>query len=81
MWIIFELLHSIVVPFFAYGWERTNGVKFIPAGDNLYNKRQCPRQQNNQQQQLFWGRKFFRDKFLNGIFLVKSYLPKSSLAG
>jgi hypothetical protein len=29
----------------------------------------------------FLGRKFFRDKFLNGIFLVKSYLPKSSLAG
>ncbi len=48
---------------------------------NLYNKRQCPRQQNNQQQKLFLGRKFFRDKFLNGIFLVKSYLPKSSLAG
>ena len=39
---------------------------------NLYNKRQCPRQQNNQQQQLFFGRKFFRDNFLNGIFSVKS---------
>ncbi len=48
---------------------------------NLYNKRQCPRQQNNQQQQLFLGREFFRDKFLNRIFLVKSYLPKSFLAG
>jgi len=46
-----------------------------------YNKRQCPRQQNNQQQQLIFGRKFFRDKFLCGIFSVKSYLPKSSLAG
>ena len=39
---------------------------------NLYNKRQCPRQKNNQQQQLFFGRKFFRDNFLNGIFSVKS---------
>ncbi len=29
----------------------------------------------------FFGRKFFRDKFLCGIFSVKSYLPKSSLAG
>jgi hypothetical protein len=29
---------------------------------------------------FFWE-EIFRDKFLNGIFLVKSYLPKSSLAG
>jgi hypothetical protein len=47
---------------------------------NLYNKRQCPRQQNNQQQQLFLGREFFRENFLSGIFLMKSFLPKSSLA-
>ncbi len=38
-------------------------------------------QPKNNHQQLFFGRKFFRDKFLNGILLVKSYLPKSSLAG
>jgi hypothetical protein len=48
--------------------------------NNLYNKRQCPRQQNNQQQQLFFGRECFRENFLNGIFLMKSFLPKSSLA-
>ena len=35
---------------------------------NLYNKRQCPRQQNNQQQQLFWGREFFRDFFKRNLF-------------
>jgi hypothetical protein len=58
------------------GVELTILVKAI----NVYNKRQCPRQQNNQQQQLVWGREFFRENFLNGIFLIKSFLPKSSLA-
>ena len=28
----------------------------------------------------FFGREFFRDNFLNGIFLNQSFLPKSSLA-
>jgi hypothetical protein len=28
----------------------------------------------------FFGREFFRDNFLNGIFLIQSFLPKSSLA-
>jgi hypothetical protein len=28
----------------------------------------------------FFGREFFRDNFLNGIFLIKYFLPKSSLA-
>ncbi len=51
-----------------------------PPIENLYNKRQCPRQQNNQQQQLFFGSEFFTENFLNGIFLIKSFLPKSSLA-
>ncbi len=31
------------------------------------------------QEQFFW-REFFRENFLNGIFLLKSFLPKSSLA-
>jgi hypothetical protein len=29
----------------------------------------------------FFGREFFRTNFLNGIFLIKSFLTKSSLAG
>jgi hypothetical protein len=28
----------------------------------------------------FFGREFFRENFLGGIFLIKSFLPKSSLA-
>jgi hypothetical protein len=28
----------------------------------------------------FFGREFFRENFLSGIFLIKSFLPKSSLA-
>ncbi len=28
----------------------------------------------------FFGREFFRESFLSGIFLIKSFLPKSSLA-
>jgi hypothetical protein len=28
----------------------------------------------------FFGRKFFREIFLSGIFLIKSFLPMSSLA-
>jgi hypothetical protein len=28
----------------------------------------------------FFEWQFFRENFLNGIFLIKSYLPKSSLA-
>jgi hypothetical protein len=28
----------------------------------------------------FFGRKFFRENFLSGILLIKSFLPKSSLA-
>jgi hypothetical protein len=29
----------------------------------------------------FFGRELFREKFLSGIFLIKSFLVKSSLAG
>jgi hypothetical protein len=28
----------------------------------------------------FFGREFFREKLLSGIFLIKSFLPKLSLA-
>jgi hypothetical protein len=28
----------------------------------------------------FFGREFFRENVLSGIFLIKSFLPKSSLA-